>query len=157
MRVGIVSDSHGDLYMLNRVLEELTDIDALIHLGDHYEDIITINNKYNKKIIYVAGNNDRLGEENLEEKVITIEGHRILLTHGDKYGVYYDLNKLYYRAQEAECSLVLYGHTHRQHYEVIENTTFFNPGSAAYPRDIGIGYGILDINSKEFTIYPCRM
>ncbi|MEG1416909.1 MAG: metallophosphoesterase [Clostridium sp.] len=157
MRIGIVSDSHGDLYMLNRVMECLEDADIIIHLGDHYEDIIKINEKYSKNIIYVAGNNDRLLENGLEEKVITIEGTRMFLTHGHKYGVYYDLNKLFYRALELECSLVLFGHTHKQHYEEIENITFFNPGSAAYPRDIGIGYGILDINSKEFSIFPCRM
>lgn len=157
MKIGIVSDSHGDLYMFDRVMSCLSDSDAIIHLGDHYEDIIKINEKYNKNIIYIAGNNDLDRDGSLSEKIITIENIKILLTHGHKYGVYYGLNKLFYRAKELDCSLVLYGHTHRQCYEEVENITFFNPGSTSYPRDIGIGYGILDIDSKGFSILPCRM
>ncbi|KMT23266.1 metallophosphoesterase [Clostridium cylindrosporum] len=158
MKIAIVSDSHGDLYNLDRAIESLDNIDKIIHLGDHYEDIISLNKKYNRDIIYVAGNNDwDRGDSSLKERLIDIEGLKIFLSHGHRYGIHYGIDKLYYRAKELNADVVLFGHTHRQFYELYDGITFFNPGSIAYPRDIGPGFGLIDINQGEFTIFPMRM
>ena len=158
MKIAIVSDSHGDLYTLDKVIEPLKDIEAIIHLGDHFEDILTLNKKYNKKLIYVAGNNDwDEGKEELKEKTIDINGFRIFLTHGHRYGVYYGIDKLYYRAKEKNADIVLFGHTHRQMLHSEDNITFFNPGSISYPRDMKKGYGILEINNRDFKLNPLNI
>lgn len=158
MNIAIVSDSHGDLYMLDKAIESLDNIDKIIHLGDHYEDIIKLNEKYNKDIIYVAGNNDwDKGETDLKEKLINVEGINIFITHGHRYKVNFELDSLYYKGKEVNANIVLFGHTHKQFYNIEDNIAFFNPGSIAYPRDIGRGFGLLEINNGKYNLLPMRI
>lgn len=147
MRIGVVSDSHGDLYSLDRALSLMGDLDMIIHLGDHYKDIIKLNEKYKKLIEYVAGNNDYSGQA-VFEKTITAEGVKIFMTHGHRYGVYYDLSRLGFRAQEEKADVVLYGHTHVQSREDYKGIMYLNPGSTSLPRDRRPGGLILSIKGS---------
>ncbi|MEG0641680.1 MAG: YfcE family phosphodiesterase, partial [Clostridium sp.] len=128
--------------MLDKIIESVGWIDKIIHLGDHYEDIIKINQKHNKDIIFVAGNNDWDKKDlSLREKTVQIGPINILITHGHRYGVNNSINNLFYKAEEVGAKIVLFGHTHIQFYHEEEGITFFNPGSISYPRDAGCGFG----------------
>lgn len=113
MRIGVVSDSHGNLYMLDKAIKMMEPLDLIIHLGDEYKDIIKLKEKYKLPIEYVSGNNDFIGEK-ISEKLINIKGNNIFITHGHKYNVYYGIDSLYFKALEVNANLVLYGHTHIQ-------------------------------------------
>lgn len=148
MRIGVVSDSHGNLYSLDKTLSLMGDLDMIIHLGDNYKDIIKINDKYKKQIEYVTGNND-YSSQPIYEKTITAADKRIFMTHGHKYGVYYDLSRLSFKAQEEKADVVLYGHTHVQSREDYNGVIFLNPGSTYIPRDNKPGGLLLRIDEGK--------
>jgi putative phosphoesterase len=146
VRIGVVSDSHGNLYTLDKTLSLMGDLDMIIHLGDNYKDIIKLNEKYKKRIEYVTGNND-YGREPVYDKVINVEDKRIFMTHGHKYSVYFDLFRLQMKAQEENADVVLYGHTHMQLREDYNGIIYLNPGSTTFPRDRNPGGLVLIINN----------
>lgn len=156
MRIGVVADSHGNLYSLDKTLSLMGALDMIIHLGDYYKDIIKINQKYNKQIEYVTGNNDYSGVP-VNEKIITAAGKRIFMTHGHKYGVYYDLSRLNFKAQEENADVVLYGHTHMQNREDYNGIVFLNPGSTSLPRDNNPGGLVLNIENGEIEFNFIRL
>ncbi|MCX7885620.1 MAG: metallophosphoesterase [Caloramator sp.] len=145
MRIGVVSDSHRDLYMLDKAIKSMGKLDLVIHLGDEYRDIIKVNEKYKLPVEYVSGNND-FGVERIPEKVLSINGKKIFITHGHRYNVYFGLESLYFKALEAGAELVLYGHTHVQDINNRKNIFFLNPGSVSRPRDTKPGCAVVDIN-----------
>lgn len=155
MKVGIVSDTHKNLAMLDKAIKNLGEIELLIHLGDCIEDVKNIKDKYAFDVVYVAGNNDNTLEDT--EKIIKISGKKILLTHGHKYNVYFGLERLYFRALEKEADLVLYGHTHVQNIEWINNILFINPGSTSLPRDKAAGCIKIVFDEKgDFEVFTYR-
>lgn len=58
-------------------------------------------------------------------------GMRVLLTHGDRYGVKSGLLRLRLHAQEMGCSLVLFGHTHAACAQEEGGVLLVNPGALA--------------------------
>ena len=156
MRIGIVSDTHKNLYMLDKAIKLMGDIYLIIHLGDCKKDLTQINTKYNLNYEAVVGNNDFVREGEVE-KVIVINGKKILLTHGHKYNVYFGIDRLYFRASEVEADIVLYGHTHAQNVEWVNNILFINPGSTSLPRDRKPGCVKLTIDEVgEIEVEPIR-
>jgi uncharacterized protein len=152
MRIGVVSDSHGGLYMLDKAIGTMGEIDLLIHLGDHYQDAVKVNAKYKHTLIYVAGNNDFIKAENAE-KLIEFAGRRIFLTHGHRYNVNFDLLQLEYKAQEEKADIVLFGHTHRYLVDNNNKILYLNPGSVSRPRDKNCSAAMLFINENgEVTV-----
>ncbi|HIY99711.1 MAG TPA: YfcE family phosphodiesterase, partial [Firmicutes bacterium] len=66
----------------------------------------------------------------LEEAVIEAEQVRIFCCHGHKYGVKSGLGRLAARAKELDCSVALYGHTHRADISEVGGVLCVNPGAA---------------------------
>ena len=147
MRIGVLSDTHNNLYFLDMAVKRMGNIDLLIHLGDNYEDAVKANGKYKLPLEYVTGNND-YDYQPIFFKTLILGGKRILVTHGHKYRVYYDLSTLYYKALEEKADLVLYGHTHRQNIEWVGNVLFVNPGSTSLPRDGKPGAAVINIDDN---------
>ncbi len=157
MRIGVVSDSHGNLYMLDKAIASMGELDMIIHLGDNYKDMIKINQKYNKPIEYVAGNNDFIASGVKRDKVLLIEGKRIFITHGHKYGVYNSLNDIYFKGLEENADIVLFGHTHKQCVERQGEMILLNPGSTSLPRDSAPGCAVLDIKNDDIDVQLMRI
>lgn len=145
MRIGVVSDSHGNLYMLDKAIKLMGDIDVLIHLGDHSKDAINVNKKYSYELVYVAGNNDYAKPEDAERMVV-IGGKRIFLTHGHRYSVALGLLQLGYKATELGAEIVLFGHTHRYLVDNNNGVFYLNPGSVSRPRDQHSSAAVLTIS-----------
>ena len=82
MRIGIVSDTHGDSYAIRRVIEQAGRVDAWIHLGDNTRDAEAFG-KDGTPVYSVAGNCDFGGEKELR---ISLDGAEIFATHGQYYG-----------------------------------------------------------------------
>ncbi|NEZ46836.1 metallophosphoesterase [Clostridium niameyense] len=148
MRIGVISDTHRYIYDINFLLEELGNVDVIIHLGDNVEDVKSIYKYYDGKIINVRGNCDFNLSAPLE-LVEEIEGKRFLITHGHKYNVKYSLANLRYKALEVEADVVLFGHTHVSQIEFMDNIWFINPGSVSLPRDGGKSIGIITIENGQ--------
>lgn len=134
-KILVVSDNHRKLDNIYQLLEENPDISYFIHLGDSEgsEDAIRTHLPKGCESYFVQGNNDffaylpkeiemRLGKE------------RIFLTHGHLYGVGFDLQGLADEARARNCSMALFGHTHRPFSRMVNGVLCINPGSINFPR-----------------------
>ncbi len=127
-RLGVVSDSHGGLAMVEKVIPHLRGLDALAHLGDGTGDARHIAEAANLPLFRVAGNCD-FSTEPPGERIEVFSGVRTLLTHGHNYRVKHSLFRLALRAREAEAALVLYGHTHIPAVDMAQGALLVNPGA----------------------------
>ena len=134
-KILVVSDNHRKLDNIYQLLEENPDISYFIHLGDSEgsEDTIRTHLPKGCESYFVQGNNDffaylpkeiemRLGKE------------RLFLTHGHLYGVGFDLQGLADEARARNCSMALFGHTHRPFSRMVNGVLCINPGSVNFPR-----------------------
>ncbi|MDU7709238.1 MAG: metallophosphoesterase family protein, partial [Clostridium sp.] len=86
MKVLIVSDTHGNHYNLDRILDQAGTVDMFIHLGDveggeEYLDAVVDCEKH-----MVKGNNDFFSDLPKEEE-FSIGNYKVFITHGHGYYV----------------------------------------------------------------------
>ncbi len=124
----VLSDTHQNVDEIQKLSQIIDECDYLIHLGDCVYDMKAFYNKYPEKIYIVKGNNDFCSFTD-SEIVLEIEGNKILLCHGHKYGVKSSLKYLCEYAKEKGCNIVLFGHTHIAQVKEIDGITLINPGT----------------------------
>lgn len=148
MKFIIISDSHGNSEVPEKIFIREKNIDGVIHLGDGCEDLWGLNGYIGRLPVYrIKGNNDRSYEE-LPDKLISYFGNiKFFACHGHRFDVKYTLVRLRYAALEAGCQLVLFGHTHIPFNEADDEMTFFNPGCAYKGY-----YGVLETKGENFNI-----
>lgn len=139
MKILVISDSHGKNDDVKQVIEQVGDVDMMIHLGDveRGDDYIrSIARCPQDQIYLISGNNDY----NLDlpyQEIIDIAGYKTLLTHGHRFYVNSGTGYLREYAQENRIDIVMYGHTHVPYIDIGEDVTILNPGSLSYPRQTG--------------------
>lgn len=121
----VLSDTHGNLSSIEKLLPIINENDYLFHLGDCENDIKLFGKDVKASVCSVKGNCDGGGEDLITE----IEGVKMLLTHGDRYGVKSSEYKLLLRAKEVGVSVVFYGHTHIADIKEVDGILFINPGN----------------------------
>ncbi len=136
MRVLIVSDTHGRLSHLEKVLRREHHLDLMIHLGDFEEDEARIREMAPCPLEMVSGNNDFYSDLP-REKIIRIGRHQVLLTHGHHYFVSFGTSKIKDIAAQQSCDLVMFGHTHVPLIDTKGSVWAVNPGSISFPRQMG--------------------
>ena len=129
----ILSDTHGRRRNVEKVLPILAENDCIVHLGDGSGDLREFSRTHPEKdVIVLKGNCDF--SYGMEEYVIEAEGVRMLCCHGHKYGVKSGLARLAARAKEQDCTVALYGHTHRaaasDHGDVLDGDGFVRAATA---------------------------
>ena len=142
MRIGVISDTHDYLSPAEEAIEQMGAIDALIFAGDCYSDLAGLSPVIKVPLYAVPGNSDRHCQAP-EELTVTLEGCKVLITHGHRYRVKKTLTSLYFKAQELGVQGVVFGHTHEQLNISEQGICLFNPGSTLLSC-----YGILHISSK---------
>lgn len=157
MKVLIISDTHGHNRELEKVLDKVKPIDALIHCGDieGQEDYITA--LADCETFIVAGNNDYFSALPKELEFVLGE-KKILLTHGHYYGVSMGNEKMLEEGRSNGVDIVMFGHTHRPCLEQYDDITLLNPGSLSYPRQQGRrpSFMIMEIDKKGFLHYTTK-
>ena len=136
MRVLVVSDSHGSNVNLNRALDEAGEIDHLLHLGDLEGSEHFIEAFVSCPYTLISGNNDYFSDIDREQE-LTLMGHRIFMTHGNRYGVYYNAEGVKEEGLRRGADIILFGHTHCPYIEQEEGLLVMNPGSISLPRQNG--------------------
>ena len=150
IKVLIVSDSHGNKRLLQQVIN-MEKPNKIFFLGDHINDIYALKNAVEADICAVKGNVD-YGMSGVEDLVLSLNGYKMLLTHGHKYRIKYDYYALYLKAMEYQVDFVFFGHTHTYTNFKENNIRFINPGSIAKPRDHRKGsYIIMNLEDKNIT------
>lgn len=131
MKALIVSDNHGDLEVLEELVNIYKDeIDLWLHCGD--SEFMSTNSIW-ENFKTVRGNMDRgyaLPLEQLED----FDGEKILVVHGHNHRVRFTMDLLNELAIEQGADIVFYGHTHIAKVDQIDNLYFINPGSIVQPR-----------------------
>ena len=128
-----ISDSHGRREEIRNLLPVINGADMFIFLGDCTGDIYSLKKEITVPIIAVNGNCDVIKAYE-DAEIVSWCGHRVLATHGHRYGVKRDLLNITYAAKEKECDCVLFGHTHEAMAEEHDGVLLVNPGSIAEPR-----------------------
>ena len=102
MRIGVLSDTHGDISNARRFYESLAPLDCIFHLGDCVPDGKKLSKLFSCPLYAVRGNCDYRTEEPFE-RVVDLGGKRFLLTHGHQY---YFQHALLYRGEEVHADMV---------------------------------------------------
>jgi len=154
MRILVISDTHGNQAALFRAHQAAGRVDAVIHLGDGEADAALLSTVEGSPILRIAGNCD-LGSTAPRELVCEWKGVRLLLCHGDRYGVKAGLTQLIQRGHAAEVDAVLYGHTHTARIDESEGLWLINPGTMTYPAQCH-SYAILELanDGLKAAIHP---
>ncbi len=157
MKCLIFSDSHGSSLYIEKAISMHRDAEVIFFLGDGLSDIERFTSRYPAvAFLPVRGNCDFSslfsGRTVSKAEEITLEGRRIVYTHGDLYGVKYGDGGLLRLAEAKGADIVLYGHTHvpREQYitEGGRPIYLFNPGSIGLSYGNSPTYGIMDLTDK---------
>jgi uncharacterized protein len=136
MKIGVISDTHGDARLTGRALNVLDtlQIDLILHCGDVGIEILPLLD--GRKVHLVAGNIDdadklRAATTNSEHTLhdpfgaLQIEGCRVAIMHG------HDVTLLRRTIQSGQWDLVCHGHTHVFSRSREGSTLVLNPGAVS--------------------------
>jgi len=146
MKILVISDSHENYPAAVKALDNAAPVDMIIHLGDGCNDAMLLNQLSGKELLHVSGNCD-LGSKAPRETVWECRGKRIMLTHGDRYGVKHGLDKLKRRAEELQVDAVFYGHTHQAALISLPGLILLNPGPLLRASD-NKSYAVVEISDS---------
>jgi len=165
MKIGIISDIHGNLPGLDAALDGMGPVDRLICAGDAFDEY-----RFSNEVVarlrgldasYVLGNHEdtllspagararaRAGidhqllcwaREQPHWMRLKVDGKNLLLFHStpwEPYGEYvYPHSSSLLRFGELDVDYAVYGHTHTQLSRRVDRTLVINPGSAGQARD----------------------
>jgi hypothetical protein len=161
MRIGILSDTHNNTRNTEAALEYFrgAGVTRLFHCGDITGANIVLRFA-GFDVTFVQGNGDYAHDEIVTAMLMiggqrtlpvrwsgTVAGKRIGVTHGDSYGVLYDL------ARGGRHDYVFHGHTHRRRDETIGAARVINPGALGGKHDQTRSVAVVDLvaDSVEFV------
>ncbi|MGA3676914.1 metallophosphoesterase [Lysinibacillus agricola] len=130
MQILVMSDTHGDSDVIEKVRGFYPKVDTFIHCGDSE---LPFSHKALDDMKKVRGNCD-IDQAFPDEAVFDIEDVTVFLTHGHLFNVKTSILSLSYRAKEVDAQIVCFGHSHILAAEMIEDVLFLNPGSLLKPR-----------------------
>jgi len=129
--------------MLNAISLESPDL--ILHLGDNNKDCDAIEDEYPEITLRSIRGNCDYSFSGLVIDEFELEGKRFFMTHGHTFSVKTGTSKLIKTALEQGADVLLFGHTHIQHYSVVESMTVVNPGSIG----LGKAYAVLEIKNGD--------
>jgi len=162
MVVGLISDTHDNLPMIEKAVEKLNNekVELVLHAGDYIAPFtISKFQKLEAKLIGVFGNNDGDHEllkkkfnenENLELRgnfaKIEVDGLKICLLHGSEE----ELLKTLIESQSFD--VIVHGHTHKAEVYHKGKTLIVNPGEVCGYLSGKATVALLDTVKKEAKI-----
>lgn len=131
MRIGLISDTHGQLRPA--VFDAFAGVDVILHAGDVGPASILTELEAIAPVHAVTGNTDGfdLVPRAQESVALELEGRRIVVVHGHQFG-----SPSPQRLREAypAADVVVYGHTHRPLLDTDARPIVVNPGAAGPAR-----------------------
>ena len=155
MKILVLSDSHSAMSFMRRCVRAVKP-DAIVHLGDYYDDGEALAEEFSHIPFYqVPGNCDRYRAPLSAHEVLILPvlGVRLYMTHGHRHNVKTYTGLLLKDARAAGAAAALYGHTHRAEcYQEADGLWVLNPGSAG---SYGGSAGIIEV--QDGKIMDCRI
>ena len=151
MRIGVIADTHVHRIseLPSSLINELTRMDMVIHLGDFHSEDLVNDLKEISDFHGVAGNHDMHIPGLPEKDMVEVNGRRIGIIHGHgcvfPFGFKWGLMTQF----EGKMDAILYGHTHSVRNIIEEGVLFFNPGSVCgrFPA-MHRSYGVLTVGEE---------
>ena len=155
MKILVLSDSHSAMRFMRMCVEKINP-QAIVHLGDHYDDGETLKELYPQIPLHqVPGNCDRYRCPPWVHTTLCYDvcGVRLFMTHGHKQGVKTNTAMLVAEARAMGAQAALYGHTHiAEIHKETDGMWVMNPGSSGYG---GGSAGLMEVENN--TIVSCRI
>ena len=149
MQVLVVSDSHGDIQTLRRILKAETQADAVFHLGDGAAEFASLLPELGGISAFGhKGNCDASACGFPLESVSNVGGVRIFACHGHTKHVKSSLLEAMLAAIEQNAAVCLYGHTHVPDISRHNGVWLICPGAVINGR-----YAVMDLGG-DGSIYP---
>ena len=82
-----------------------------------------------------------------------VEDLNFLVAHGHRFGYMDRETSMIYTLQEANCDVLLSGHTHVPMYKEVDGCTLINPGSTTLPRGgSNRSYCVIYVEGKDLKV-----
>ncbi|MGQ9478902.1 MAG: metallophosphoesterase [Thermoproteota archaeon] len=162
MRIGLVSDTHDNLRMIEKAVSFFNErkVDIVLHAGDVISPFTARKFKdCRARLILVYGNNDG-DRTNLQRTfseigaqfywpaaILELAGRKILVLHGE------DLKMVEEIVGRNIFNLIVSGHTHEVHVKRIGETLWVNPGEACGYLTGKSTVGLYDSEKHEAEIF----
>jgi putative phosphoesterase len=147
-RIGVIADTHCPEFadhLPARVGEVLAGVDVILHAGDINGATTMSELKRIAPVEAVRGDHDDALAMLPESREVTVEGKKIVVTHGHRsrwleepQTLLWTLSLGYFRPHAGlprtlrrrfpNADVIVYGHTHRAHVETLDGVLLFNPG-----------------------------
>ncbi|HEU4887476.1 MAG TPA: metallophosphoesterase family protein [Thermoanaerobaculia bacterium] len=146
-RIGVISDTHGVLHPA--VAGVFANVDAIIHAGDIGGEHVLAALRKLAPLTFVDGNNDdATGEEIVRTKLGTL---RVLLTH-ILPRPHKPAARVVASLRDEPADVVVFGHSHLPHNEIIDGVRYFNPASSGPRRfDYPVSLGLFEKKGREWS------
>ena len=155
MKILVLSDSHSSLRFMRQCIDSVKP-DAVVHLGDYYDDGQAIAEDYPQlRFVQVPGNCDRYRCPEFAQAILCIGvcGVRLYMTHGHLHQVKLTTTRLLADARAAGAQAALFGHTHEAVcFREPDGLWVLNPGSCG-----GYGGSAGLIETENNQIITCRI
>jgi uncharacterized protein len=157
MKIGVISDTHGEIGLTRQALNILDAfyVDLTLHCGDVGSGVVPLFS--GRQAHFVAGNMDN--PDGLREAIVEpehtfhgqfgtleIEGCRVAFLHG------HDVKLLHHTIHSGHWDLVCCGHTHAFSSVREGSTLVLNPGAVSRARSPSVA--VVELPSMEVTEIP---
>lgn len=153
MKFLVVSDTHRRTEHLDALLNTYGKTHTIIHCGDSE---LADQDPRLTKMYAVAGNCEWPSEYKPEERLLSLGGETLFVTHGHRYGVKQNLTHLALQAEAKQSTLCFYGHSHQAfvHYLAAQDCLILNPGSLEEPRNYPpvASYALVETSANAFKV-----
>lgn len=172
MLVGIMSDTHDNLPMVDKAIKKLQEakVELVLHAGDYTSPFVIPHFKpFKDKFVGVFGNNDgdheflkrRFTEFGLDMRGIFAEvkagGLRIALLHGGEPGSPPGSSELLRSLLESECyDVLVYGHSHDAKTYKNGKMLIINPGEVCGYLTKKSSVAVLDTKAMRAEAIPLQ-
>ncbi len=129
MKIGLISDTHN--HFDPKVPELFDGVDHILHAGDIGLPWVILELESIAPVTAVLGNNDA-GLHFRETEVVTLAGRKFLVHH--IVDVHRPEEAIRRRIARERPDVVVFGHSHKPHNELVGSTLYFNPGYAGKSR-----------------------
>lgn len=146
----VISDTHGNRRILEKLYPLFEENDYIIHLGDGNRDMSEIVRAFPEKTFVCQGNCDFPTAYSEAERMLEIEESKILCCHGHRYHVKQTLREYKEEAISRGCNVALYGHTHIADITEEDGVILLNPGNCTL-YESQPSYAYLVFNGKKVT------
>jgi len=153
MKIGVVSDSHGNVEYLRRATDLMIEenVDMIIHLGDDRSDMLELGSLSARTVAVPGVFEETYRDASVPNRIIAdLDGLTTLISHTPKSHE----NDLPHDPKPEEiiankkADVVLFGHTHQLELKVHKGMLFVNPG---YLKKDGT-FALLEIEGRKVNV-----